>query len=165
MDGEKSLLWVGISMQKDSEIPLDKKFASGKLIQAAIDELPQFNHHRANLVNFAPLDKNGKLRYPTKKEISESIEYLLAQIEEVRPQIILALGGLVVQSFSEMLDMKMALPKDFEYQVVSGEFSVMPIHHPSYILIYKRKKMEDYINGIVKTIQEDLLTSEAKVHK
>ena len=149
----KSLLWVGISMQKDSLIPLDEKFVSGRLISSVIELMPEYCHHKANLVNFAPLDKLGKIRYPLKSEIDDSFPFLNDLIEVVRPQIIIALGGVVIKSLSEAFDMKLELPKGFEYQVVAGKFSIMPVQHPSYISIYKKKHIDDYRNGIVNGVK------------
>jgi len=149
MNEQKSLLWVGISMQKGSNIPLDEKFASGELIKRAIDELSGYVHHRTNLVNFAPLDSNEKLRYPSKQEIRESFEYLLRQIEELCPQIIVALGGIVTKSLSEMLDMPIKSPKIFECFITEGDPLVMSAYHPSYVSTHKRKNTDEYIKGIV----------------
>lgn len=152
----QSLLWVGISLQKGSNVALDEKFASGKLIKKLTDKLPNFIHHKTNLVDFAPLDQNDKLRYPTKDEIKDSFSCLMKQIEVIRPRIIVALGGAVTKSLSDMMEVDIEFPKTFDYKVNEGEWPVMSIHHPSYISIYKRKKMDDYVNGVVNGVNESV---------
>lgn len=150
---------MGISMQKDSDIPLDENFTSGKLVKKVTQELAEYTHHKTNLVNYAPLDENGKLRYPTKKEIRASFEQLQILIEQLRPKIIIALGGLVVSSLGEMFNIEINTPKGFEYQVMEGVFSIISVQHPSYISIYKRKHIDKYISGIVNSVRSIVIES------
>jgi len=139
-----SLIWMGISLKEESGIALHEKSTTGKLLKRITQKLPDFSHHKTNLVDFAPLNKDGKLRYPTKKEIQDSFPFLLEQIESISPVVIVALGKIVTQSLSQLFQMDIISPKGFDYAPVSGKFLVMSIHHPSYISIYKRKNQMSY---------------------
>jgi DNA polymerase len=52
----------------------------------------------------------------------------------------------VIGKFSEKI---VSLHDDFNYETFSfNGVTFVPIHHPSYILVYKRKNILDYIKGI-----------------
>lgn len=42
---------------------------------------------------------------------------------------------------------------EYHYKKVDGVYYV-PIHHPSYIYVYKRKNMQDYMDGVEKIINQ-----------
>ena len=42
---------------------------------------------------------------------------------------------------------------NFHYKEFKGVYYV-PVYHPSYIYVYKRKRVEDYISGIEKVIND-----------
>jgi hypothetical protein len=49
------------------------------------------------------------------------------------------------------------LDKDFNYEVfmIDG-VAYLPIHHPSFVLIYRRRNLESYISQICRAIHENL---------
>lgn len=144
MQLRKKILWLGISLQKGSSVAFDGEFLSGRVLQLVLDGLPDFEHHFDNLVDFAPLDENGKIRYPNGREIMEGKENLIKRIEVVNPLVIVALGGLVTKNLAKILEAKVVFPRNFEYEVFSARWRIIPAHHPAYIGVYKRKEIEKY---------------------
>jgi len=54
-----------------------------------------------------------------------------------------------------------SLNEDFDYSSYTfGNTIFVPIHHPSFILVYKRKRLQEYIKSVEKIIWE---TEERKV--
>ena len=65
---KKRVLLLGLS-NKPHLKAFDSTTNSGKLIDMIISQCKNFEFTKANLVEFAPLDTNNKLRYPTEKEL------------------------------------------------------------------------------------------------
>lgn len=152
-----NVMWVGLSakMLSDSEIcaPLHISTNTGKLV-AEIEALcRRANFHKTNLVNFPPLDSVGKLRYPTNEEFASCYPELQDEIKSVNPRVVLLLGNKVATFILRQLGLQM--PKlSYEYKVFDHN-GVMyaPIHHPSYILVYKRKEKGLYIQAVKDVIE------------
>jgi len=66
---------VGIS-NKPNCSPMDDTTNTGKIINMIIEYFPEIEFYKTNLVNFAPLNELGKLRYPTKQEVNDNIPFL-----------------------------------------------------------------------------------------
>jgi Uracil-DNA glycosylase len=129
------VLFVGLS-DKIGCTPLQSGTISGDLIDKIIVGI-NAECHKANLVNFAPLDEKGKLRYPTKSEMDIGYEYLQELIREVNPDICILLGDKVSK-------------------YLSNKLNSISIKHPSYIAVYKRKYIDEYIDGSINTINSIL---------
>ena len=149
---KKNLVWIGISMQKGANQAFDEGFLSGKIVSRAMAALPEFTHHKANLVDFAPLDENNRIRYPTTKEIILNQRKLLRRLEEIDPMAIIAMGGMVTRHLGEMLRIKSESPKSFNYRAVDGKWPLVSVHHPSYVGVYKKKEMQNYIIQITDAV-------------
>lgn len=102
-----------------------------------IEKLPDITFVKRNIVPYAPLDKNGKLRYPNKKELIDGNNSLVNIIDEFDCVV---LFGKVVQNTvnndCRFIHMKKICAK-----------------HPSYIWVYKRKLIDEYVNQIIKNIR------------
>ena len=161
MDIEKKckIFWVGLSAKKantDTDIPLSSETNTGMLIKR-IEETYEdiISCYKTNLVKCLPLTEQNKLRYPTAKEIDCCFENLLTEIKAMNPQIVFLLGEKVYTSIAKKMQVKFEKWNDFEYQykMIDGIYYV-PIHHPSYIYIYKRKWIQEYINGVHNIIKQ-----------
>ncbi len=148
----RKILWLGISMQKDSVKAFDKKFLSRQILDQAIIYLNNYEHHFDNLVNYGPLNEHNKIRYPTIGEIFQNQKELKNRIKELNPLIIIALGSLVTKSLAKIFNLNINFPKTYQYQFYKSEYFIIPVHHPSYIGVYKRKNLKDYIENIHKSI-------------
>lgn len=160
MDDKKvcQVFWVGLSAKKttvESEKPLSPTTNSGKLICDVEERCSGVLTYKTNLVKCVPLDDQMKLRYPNKKEIDICFPNLKKEISDLKPQIVFLLGDKVKKAISRHLGITFEPWSGFSYKYVEhdGIFYV-PVHHPSYIHVYKRKQIEDYVLGIENLIAE-----------
>ena len=146
------VMFVGLSSKPGTE-PLCSSTNSGKLICEIEQHVSQvFSVYKTNLVKCAPLDANGKLRYPTSEEMKACLPRLLTEIDHYQPRAIVPLGGQVAKF---MLGELMPNPhfsgfsNDFRYEAFSFKGHViLPVHHPSYVWIYRRKRIAQYIGAV-----------------
>lgn len=160
MDDTKAcqVFWVGLSAKKvtfESEKPLSPTTNSGKLICDIEEKCVDVLTHKTNLVKCVPLDEQMKLRYPNKKEIDICFPNLKREIEDLKPRIVFLLGGKVAKAIGRHFGLSFEPWNGFNYnyRTHNGSFYV-PIHHPSYIHVYKRKQVEDYILNVEKVISK-----------
>ena len=101
------------------------------------------------------LNEKDKLRYPNKKEIDTCFPNLRDEINELFPKIVFLLGEKVTAAVKKQYHFDFDGWDDFDYSYFSHEGTFfVPIHPPSYIHVYKRKQMDESIEGVVKVIQE-----------
>jgi uracil-DNA glycosylase len=148
------VFWVGLSsvlITDDKEWqPLSPFTRSGALI----DEIEKpfknkMSFYKTNVVKCLPLN-NDKIRYPVRDEMEKCFSNLELEIDRFKPSVVFLLGKqvatFVIGKFSKT---EIVLDDKFKYHsVISQGIRYIPIHHPSFILVYKRKFTEDYINSI-----------------
>lgn len=144
--------WIGLSAKitKDAdERPLDPSTKSGTLLSEFESMFETLNMYRTNLVKCAPLDRKGKLRYPNKREINACLGNLDREIEELDPKVIILLGKKVEEAVGSHFSIEFEEWGDFSYkcEVANGRY-FLSVHHPSYIQVYKRAFISEYIQGI-----------------
>lgn len=130
------IIFVGLSNKPGKE-PFDASTNSGKVVDIIIKQI-NCDCFKVNLVNFAPLDQTGKLRYPTKTEIIQSKAEFLDYTYKINPDLIISFGSIVSNELRKI---------DFK------DIKIIYKQHPSYIYIYKRKKLDSYIDDIVAEIK------------
>lgn len=129
------IIFVGLSNKIDLK-PFDSTTKSGQIIDKIIDNLDD-TCFKMNLVSYAPLDENNKLRYPTKKEIEKAIPDFLKQVDIINPDIIISFGNIVSYELEKLEQTK--------YRLIQKK-------HPSYVTVYKHKQINDYIDDILLSI-------------
>lgn len=150
------MFWVGLSAVRfdDEEYrqPLSPNTRSGALIERIEKPLQKdLSFYKTNLVKCLPL-KNGKIRYPLKKEMEKCCPNFEDELDLLKPSIVFLLGkqvsSFVLKRFS---DEQANLAKDFRYtrSIIDG-ITFVPVHHPSYILVYNRKNLNKYIRSLRK---------------
>lgn len=148
------IFWVGLSAilfgEGDVKMPLAPLTRSGSLIKDI--ELPlkrDFVFYKTNLVKCVPL-KGGKIRYPLEMEMEKCFPNLEYELDAYKPAIVFLLGKQVSSFVMKKIGKVVTnLSEDFEYEYFKfGKTIFVPIHHPSYILVYKRKKIGIYIEKI-----------------
>lgn len=149
MNNKPTIVWVGISLQKNTNKAFDPQFISGKILQEFEESLCQFTHYKTNLVDFAPLNENQKLRYPTFDEILKNQKKLIRKIKKNNPILIIGMGALVSRYLSKIL-------------LQDKKIKFISIYHPSYIAVYKRKNKEEYMTQVIHRIQTSLLENNHK---
>ncbi len=157
---KSQVMWVGLSAKKktdEKECPLSSITNSGRLIQQIEEAYTDSTlvTYRTNLVKCLPLDSKHKLRYPNKTEIDACFSNLITEIDSISPKIVFLLGKNVYSAIDRHF--KLSFEKwdgyNYCYKEKSGIYYV-PIHHPSYIHVYKRKEIDEYIAGVIKIITE-----------
>lgn len=154
---ECQVFWVGLSAKKvsgENERPLSPTTNSGRLIHNVEEQCPGVATYKTNLVKCVPLDEKQKLRYPNRKEIDICFPNLKSEIEELVPQIVFLLGDKVTTTISKKFHLSFSYWNEFNYTFTeyNGIYFV-PIHHPSYVYIYKRRKLDMYIESIASLIE------------
>lgn len=152
-----TIVWVGLSAKPGESGPLPAlcpSTRSGALIEEVVQALPRYQHVRTNLVPYAPLSEAGKLRYPTAAEMRECVPALRQTLDSMQDPIVVLLGRKVADQVLPAMGERFRGYSGFEYSCSQvGERWVLPIHHPSYVSIYKRKHIPDYASGIAAAIK------------
>lgn len=155
-----NVMWVGLSAKKATDVenyaPLHIDTNTGKLVAEIEAQCHHINFYKTNLVKFSPLDSKGKLRYPTYEECALCYPELQVEIQTVNPRVVLLLGSKTAKFV--LGQFRLQMPKlSYEYRSCKYEERwYVPIHHPSYIMVYKRKEKDQYIHA-VKTVIERLV--------
>lgn len=127
---------LGLSNKQNLK-PFDSSTNSGKIVDMIIEKLPDITFVKRNIVPYAPLDKNGKLRYPNKEELIDGNNSLVKIIDEF--DCVVLFGNIVQDTINNdrrFSHMKKIIAK-----------------HPSHIWVYKRKLIEEYVNQMVNKIK------------
>jgi len=160
-----SVFWVGLSSvligKEEERQPLSPYTRSGALIKE-IEEpyTSKISFYKTNVVKCLPLN-NSKIRYPFKHEMEKCFPNLETEIEILKPSLVFLLGKQVASFVLEKLFLgDVILDESFNYNTfVINNIRYIPVHHPSYILVYKRKFIKDYINGISSFFQSSMINN------
>lgn len=151
------VLWVGLSAKKitsDDETPLAKETNSGAIIHRIEESLGGVPTYKTNLVKCVPLDDHQKLRYPNSQEIDDCFFNLEKEIGTLAPRIVFLLGEKVYSSVARRYKLSFERFDGFNYRYVEHDgVYYVPVHHPSYIYVYKRKLIETYIQSVHNIVQ------------
>jgi DNA polymerase len=150
------VFWVGLSAvafgEDQEKLPLSPFTRSGALI-AEIEKSSSKNliFYKTNLVKCLPLKKD-KIRYPLQHEMEKCYPNLELEIKELRPSTVFLLGKQVASFvIDKLVGDEVVFNETFRYKglTVNG-VTYVPVHHPSYILVYKRMHINKYKKGIQK---------------
>ena len=159
---KSNIFWVGLSSvlisDEDEKQPLAPNTKSGALINSI--EKPfenEISFYKTNVVKCLPL-ANNKIRYPLKHEMEKCYPNLVDEILALKPSIIFLLGKQVANFVLSKHSRKIiSLNDDFNYEYIEiNNILYVSVHHPSFILVYRRKWIDNYKNGISKFF-EDIL--------
>ncbi len=152
------VFWVGLSAKKtkyDNEKPLSSTTNSGKIIAQIEERCAGIQMYKTNIVKCLPLDGKGKLRYPSRYETDLCISNLDSEISALSPTVVFLLGGKVTEAVGRYFQIELESWIDFYYKPKQCKgIYFIPIQHPSYIHVYKRKRIDDYICGIERIIRQ-----------
>jgi len=159
---ESQVFWVGLSAVKfnshEKKEPLSALTRSGALIEKV--EIPlrsKIIFYKTNLVKCLPL-KADKIRYPLKNEMEKCYSNLEEEMNSLEPSVIFLLGKQVANFIIQKhFGSEAILDKNFNYKgLKKGNVTYVPVHHPSYILVYKRKALDQYIKSLRKICKKVL---------
>lgn len=147
------IFFVWLSSKNDkagNQLPaFDISTNSWKIIQNIFDTVGQEWIFTTNLVTFTPL-KDWKIRYPTKQEKYQWFQELLEGIKNQKPKIVF----LFWKEVSDFVFQQIGWQKISDTEVLKDWIFFVAAQHPSYIFVYKRKNIEEYVQGIVDKIYE-----------
>ena len=148
------IFWVGLSAVQFQEgieqLPLSPSTRSGLLIESIEEPLrKEMSFYKTNIVKCLPL-KEGKIRYPLEHEMEKCFPNFELELNVLEPSIVFLLGKQVASFVMKKMGIgEFTLSEDFKYKSFEiGNTIFIPIHHPSYILVYKRKNMDCYIKSL-----------------
>ncbi len=150
------VFWVGLSAKKKTskgEKPLSPSTNSGSILCSVEERCEGIGMYRTNLVKCLPLDETGKLRYPNKREMDLCLPNLRSEIDELSPQITFLLGGKVIDAIGKCYSLGFEKWREFDYTITKHKNTYfVPVHHPSYVYVYKRKRIDEYVDGLERVI-------------
>ena len=142
------------------EIPLDPRTITGAII-SAIEKEVGVSFFRTNLVKCVPIDDSDMLRYPTTKEIAHCIPHLKGEIASVNPKVELLLGEKVTEGVAKERSMILPSINGYQYQAIEHHgIQYIPVHHPSYIHIYRHDEVEQYISAVAQLVKQTITDAE-----
>lgn len=157
------VMWVGLSAKMVENVeeasPLDSNTQTGKVISEIEDMVDTLHYYKTNVVKCAPLNDLGKLRYPNRAEIDLCIGNLKQEIDCLNPKIVFLLGGDARSAVERKYKIRFEKKRElFQYKGVSvGSVTFYAVEHPSYVSIYKRKRIDEYKQAIAAAIEEVMM--------
>lgn len=105
----------------------------GKLLEKMLAAI-NLTREECYITNVLPWRPPGN-RTPTDDEIAVCIPFLKRQIELIKPDIILLLGGIALKSVTDNPDsISRTRGKWMTYEIENKEINVLATYHPSYVL-------------------------------
>lgn len=151
-------VFVGLSFKKGLEA-LDGTTISGELINEIAQKLYGVNCLRMNLVDWVVANDDGRLRTPSPQEIGKAWVRFEDQLSTIQPKVVVALGKTVAETILK----KMAgigfngWCGRLRYKpVICEETTIIAVHHPSHIAVYRRKERSKYVVAVTKSIKQAL---------
>lgn len=148
---------MGLSAKKkksDVERPLSSTTNSGSVIARIEEKTNGVSAYKTNLVKCLPLDEESRLRYPSINEINACIGNFDLEIAKFSPQIVFLLGSKVANAIGQHYKISFDAWVEYNFNPKCyKDIYFVPIHHPSYVHIYKRETMDDYVEAISQIIK------------
>jgi hypothetical protein len=145
--------------------PLSEETLSGKIISKVEAKLRDVSEcsmfFRDNLVQNPPLT-NGKLRYPTQKEMKSEWVSFERRLVKKKSNVVILLGKLVAEFFKEMRNIRMIACASADGRLLKwmgkdeSGLLILAVAHPSYVGVYARKHIGDYAEMIFQAVQGSL---------
>lgn len=153
------VMWVGLSGKaaKGSGIhePLSAETNSGAVISGVEEQIKTAVFYKTNLVKCAPLNKSNKTRYPTQTELKCCFRIFKSELFTSKPRVVFLLGKIVSDFIIKQFDLgQYSLDKQYEYTPMHSQgMYFIPIHHPSFIRVYRYKSLDMYQQSLISTIE------------
>jgi DNA polymerase len=151
---QSKVFWVGLSAvqfeEGEERLPLSPATNSGALIDRIESSFRDtLSFYKTNLVKCVPL-KNEKIRYPLEHEMEKCFINFQWELEAYTPSVVFLLGKQVANFVLKKNGVNnFTLDDKFTFeQYCINKMLYVPVQHPSYILVYKRKHLDQYIRGI-----------------
>jgi len=149
------IFWVGLSaVQFESGIeclPLSPNTRTGGLISNIESKLkPNFSFYKTNIVKCLPLNEDGKIRYPIEHEMMKCYPNFEMELKTLNPSVVFLLGKQVATFVMKKFGAReVLLPTNYQYKPLKiNDTYFVCVHHPSFMLVYKRKEVPIYTKNI-----------------
>ena len=137
------IVFVGLS-NKINKMPFDITTNSGKIVHKIISRLKD-DCYLMNLVDYAPLDENLRLRYPTEQEIIDCTQKFKKKIKKINPDLIVSFGNITTNHLKK-LNLKIKYRESFRpfapsvLKEKANEYFELDVESPYMLLVEKVKK-------------------------
>ena len=123
---------------------------SGKILKDSLNKNNLFNYYITNIVKCRPSNN----RDPTELEISNCTPYLISEILEYKPKIILSLGRKSTESIYKLFNLDFTSISEVRGNIIKINFKnrellLLPTYHPA-STIFNKKFRNDFNNDIKK---------------
>lgn len=164
-DRKPLVYFVGLSAKPMCE-HLAPETRTGNIIEQIIHHLPSVKAVKTNLVKTPPIDQEGKLRYPNPNEMKTGWNELKGEMNQTFPNLLVTLGQQVsffLRSQMGVQPAKPQLPSDFSYESYLSQYKsyILSVHHPSFVFVYRRKDIKNYVENVVLSISSLILESDS----
>lgn len=155
------MYFVGLSAKPNCD-HLSAQTNTGNIIEQIIHDLPYVTSVKTNLVKTPPLDQRGNLRYPNFSEMEQGWKELQNEMDQMFPNLLVTLGQQVsffLRSRMGIQPAKPRLPADFSSKTYlsQSEHHLLSVHHPSFVFVYRRRYIENYVNNVVQSVSSLIL--------
>ena len=167
---QADVMWVGLSAVRVDNVmtarPLSSDTRSGGLVEEIESRLSDLSFYRTNLVKCLP-ESQGKIRYPTAIEMKSCSPHLISEVDAISPSIVFMLGKQVAGHIFKQHGLDQPIfDKDFHYDgKLIGNTVYVPVHHPSFVLVYRRHDIKLYIDQICTVVRKNVPIKEMKTTK
>ncbi len=133
--------------------PFSSATRSGGLLREIAAEMRRVSIYYTNLVKCLPL-RHDKIRYPNRGEMELCFRNYRAELSALMPRKVVLFGQQVSSFVADKLELTFpASERDFEFPVARvGNVEYLSAYHPSYVLVYKRRKLDLYKSRIAEFI-------------
>lgn len=156
------IMWVGLSAKKVSnvndDIPLSRDTNSGRILHQIEEALSSLQFYKTNIVKCLPLDEKNKLRYPSIDEMRNCYDNFCCEVNTVNPKMIFLLGERVskfVLGYNKLAVPDLDNKYDYSFHRYDNKYYI-PVHHPSFISVYRRREVNEYA-GKIQSIINNLI--------
>ena len=162
LNGKKPLVYfIGLSAKPNYD-HLSPQTNTGNIVEQIIHGLPDVTTVKTNLVKAPPLDQRGNLRYPNFSEMEQGWKELQNEMDQMFPNLLVTLGQQVsffLRSRMGIQPAKPILPADFSSKTYlsQSEHHLLSVHHPSFVFVYRRRYIDNYVNNVVQSVSSLIL--------
>lgn len=147
--GPADVFFTGLSAVPTTHVDKDEPFSpstrSGSLLREIEGELKSERIYYTNLVKCLPL-RDKKIRYPLRSEMEFCFKNYKTELAQLIPKKVVLFGKQVSDFVAEKLKLQF-VPSgaDFDFPIARlGTVEFLAAYHPSYVLVYKRRKLETF---------------------
>lgn len=137
-----------------SEEPFSASTRSGRLLREIAGDTSSTTIYYTNLVKCLPL-REDRIRYPSRTELNLCFRNYSVELAQLLPQKVVLFGQLVSDFVTHKLGLKFtATSREFDFPMARrGNVTFLSAYHPSYVLVYKRRRVQLYKQRIAEFVE------------